>query len=157
MTQPDEHPAEQPQADEATKDVVTGVLVGEQLLSVDEAIAATSTPRTGGLALFVGLVREVDHGQDVTSLDYSGHPSATAELERVVREVCARHDVQTAYAAHRVGHLEVGDVAVVVSIGAMHRAPALEACREVIDTIKQQVPIWKQQHVVGGSSHWVGL
>ena len=69
----------------------------------------------------------------------------------------ASHDVRAVAVAHRIGHLEVGDLAVVVATGAVHRGPALEACRALIDDLKQTVPIWKEQHLTTGGVTWVGL
>jgi molybdopterin synthase catalytic subunit len=58
---------------------------------------------------------------------------------------------------HRVGHLEIGDIAVVVAVGAVHRGEALAACAHLINTLKAEVPIWKEQHFTSGDSEWVGL
>ena len=83
------------------------------------------------------------------------HPVET--LERVCREVAARHDIARLAAVHRVGHLEIGDRAVVVAVSAAHRGEAFEACRDLIDTLKGTVPIWKHQRFTDGSDEWVGL
>lgn len=132
-------------------------------LSVDRVLDAVRAPAVGGVGLFVGLVRNIDDAGDgagergVESLDYSAHPSAAAELSRVASEVAARHDVLAVATEHRIGHLEIGDLAVVVAAGAVHRAAALAACRDLIDTLKQQVPIWKAQQFTDGDTEWVGL
>ena len=67
------------------------------------------------------------------------------------------YDVRAVAVEHRIGHLEVGDLAVVVATGAVHRGPALDACRALIDDLKQTVPIWKEQHLTSGEVTWVGL
>lgn len=126
-------------------------------LSVDRVLGLVSGPEVGGITLFVGLVRNHDEGQSVRSLDYTGHPSAAAELERVARAVAERHDVLAVAAEHRVGHLEIGDLAVVVAAGAVHRTNAFAAARDLIDTLKGEVPIWKEQHFTDGTGSWVGL
>jgi molybdopterin synthase catalytic subunit len=126
-------------------------------LSVDKLIAAVSTPEIGGLGIFLGVVRSSDGGRDVQSLDYSDHPSAAATLRQCAERVAARSDVIGVAVEHRVGHLEVGDLAVVVVAGAAHRHAALAACTELIDDIKASVPIWKEQHFSSGASAWVGL
>ena len=77
-------------------------------------------------------------------------------LRAVADEVAAAHDVVSIAVSHRVGDLTVGDLAVVVAVGAEHRAPALDACRELIESLKQQVPIWKHEHLTDGASAWVG-
>ena len=131
--------------------------VRDEPLSVDEVLGLVQHPHCGGIALFVGVVRDHDHGASVLALDYSAHPSVAEALERVCREVAARHDVARLAAVHRVGHLEIGDRAVVAAVSAAHRGEAFEACRDLIDTLKGTVPIWKHQRFTDGSDEWVGL
>ena len=131
--------------------------VREEPLSVDEVLTAVQHPRCGGIALFVGVVREHDHGADVSALDYTAHPSVVETLSRVCADVAGRHEVARVAAVHRVGHLEIGDLAVVAAVSAPHRGEAFEACRDLIDTLKGTVPIWKHQLFTDGSDEWVGL
>lgn len=133
------------------------VEITEQPLSVDRLLGLVTDRGTGGVAIFVGVVRETDAGEEVTSLDYTQHPTAVAALEASAERVAAAHDVRAVAVAHRVGHLEVGDLAVVVATGAVHRGPALTACHALIDDLKQTVPIWKEQHLTSGDVTWVGL
>jgi len=126
-------------------------------LSVDRLLALVRDARVGGIALFVGVVRDHDHGAAVTSLDYTAHPSAAAALGACAEQTAAAYDVLSIAVSHRTGHLEIGDLAVVVAVGAAHRQAALEACRHLIDTVKEQVPIWKEQALTDGRSEWVGL
>jgi molybdopterin synthase catalytic subunit len=126
-------------------------------LSVDRLLAQVRDPGVGGIALFVGVVRDHDHGATVASLDYTAHPSAAAALRTCAEQTAAAYDVRTLAVSHRTGHLEVGDLAVVVAVGAAHRQAALEACRHLIDTLKEQVPIWKEQALADGTTEWVGL
>lgn len=128
----------------------------ETPLSIDEVTDAVRDPEAGGIGLFVGTVREHDQDQGVSALDYSAHPSAQDALRRTAVDVL-REDVTAIAVTHRTGHLEVGDLAVVVAVSAPHRGPALEVCREMIDTLKQTVPIWKHQQFEDGSDEWVGL
>ena len=130
--------------------------IRESALSVDEVLGAVRHPRAGGIATFVGVVRERDHGQGVEALDYTAHPSAPQVL-RELAERLARPGVIRIAAAHRVGHLEIGDIAVVVAVSAVHRAAAMEVCRELIDELKATVPIWKHQRFDDGSDEWVGM
>jgi molybdopterin synthase catalytic subunit len=125
-------------------------------LSVDECMAAVRLPDVGGIALFVGTVRDHDRDRGVTDLTYSAHPRAAAEIARVAGEVAAAHPVRAVAVVHRQGHLAVGDTAVVVAVGAVHRAEAFAACRRLIDDIKEQVPIWKHQIFADGETEWVG-
>jgi molybdopterin synthase catalytic subunit len=125
-------------------------------LSVDELRAAVSDPGAGGIALFVGAIRDSDRGREVTRLCYSAHPTAAAELRRVAEKVAADFDVRALAVVHRVGDLEIGDLAVVVAVACAHRGEAFEACRALIDRLKHEVPIWKHQLFSDGSSEWVG-
>jgi len=131
--------------------------IGEGPISVDRLLARVQDPAVGGIALFVGVVRDHDEGQDVTSLDYTAHPSAQAMLAACAERTAAAHDILALAVEHRVGHLEVGDLAVVVAAGAVHRAEALAACRQLIDDLKAEVPIWKEQRFSSGEAEWVGI
>ena len=130
--------------------------IREEPLSVEEVRAAVSDPGAGGIALFAGTVRDQDGGQGVVRLSYSAHPTATAELRRVAEKVAAEFGVLALAAVHRVGDLDIGDLAVVVAVSCPHRGEAFEACRQLIDTLKHEVPIWKHQRFADGSSEWVG-
>jgi molybdopterin synthase catalytic subunit len=110
----------------------------------------------GALVTFEGVIRDHDHGASVSALDYSAHPDA----ERFLRETClevARETGLAVAAAHRVGQLGIGDVALVASVAAPHRAEAFAACAELVDRIKERTPIWKRQHLAGGTTEWVNL
>lgn len=125
-------------------------------LSVDAAVAQVSRADVGGLGLFIGLVRDHDGGRSVSALEYSAHPTAEAALAECARAVAAGHEVAAVAVEHRVGPLEIGDAAVVVAVGAAHRAAALDCCRELIDRLKVEVPIWKRQSFTDGDVEWVG-
>jgi len=131
--------------------------ISEQPLSVDRLLGLVSDRATGGVAVFVGVVRERDSGEQVSSLDYTQHPSAAAELRASAERIAEAYDVRAVAVEHRIGHLEIGDLAVVVATGAVHRGPALDACRALIDDLKETVPIWKEQHLASGEVTWVGL
>lgn len=124
-------------------------------LSVDEVLSAVSDPAAGGISLFVGTVRDHDDGEDVVRLSYSAHPSAAAELRRVAEKVAASYSVTAVAAVHRVGDLDIGDLAVVVAVSCPHRGEAFDACRALIEELKASVPIWKHQRYAGGRSDWV--
>jgi molybdopterin synthase catalytic subunit/molybdopterin converting factor small subunit len=127
-------------------------------LSVDEAIAAVAHPGAGGIALFLGVVRDHAEQGAVARLDYEAHPSlAEKELAAVLDELQAEHPGTRLCALHRVGALAVGDIAVIVAASAPHRAEAFAACRAAIDRIKQRVPIWKKEWAPDGSALWVNL
>ena len=136
--------------------VVRLIAIRESELSVDEVRAAVADPVAGGIALFAGAVRDIDHDQGVTGLSYTAHPSAQAELRRVAEEIAEKFGVVALAAVHRVGDLGVGDLAVVVAVSCPHRAEAFDACRALIDELKASVPIWKHQRFTDGTTEWVG-
>ena len=118
--------------------------------------AFVRTSGDGAVVTFEGVIRDHDHGASVTALDYEAHP----EAERFLRETCAevaRETGRRVAAAHRVGALTVGDVALVASVAAPHRAEAFAACALLVDRIKERTPIWKRQYLEGGTTEWVNL
>jgi molybdopterin synthase catalytic subunit len=137
-------------------DVIRLIGIRDTPLSVDEVLRAVGDPGAGGTALFVGTVRDEDHERVVTRLSYSAHPSAELELRAVMEKVAADFPVRAIAAVHRVGDLEIGDLAVVVAASCPHRGEAFEACRRLIDDLKAQVPIWKHQLFADGDAEWVG-
>jgi molybdopterin synthase catalytic subunit len=114
------------------------------------------TPQNGALVTFRGIVRDHDHGESVSALDYQAHPDAARFLEEACALVAAETGLRIA-AAHRVGALAIGDTALVAAAAAPHRAEAFAACERVVEIIKQTVPIWKRQHLTAGVAEWVGL
>lgn len=132
------------------------VTISEEPLSVAAVLDSLDDPASGGLVLFVGRVRDHDHGRGVTGLSYSAHPRALDRLRDVCARIAEEYDVSGVSAVHRVGDLEIGDLAVVVATTAGHRGSSFEASRALIDTLKAEVPIWKHQRFVDGSDEWVG-
>ncbi|MER6507566.1 molybdenum cofactor biosynthesis protein MoaE [Nonomuraea sp. NPDC001636] len=137
-------------------DVIRLLGIRDTPLSVDEVLAAVGDHAAGGTAIFVGTVREQDHGKPVTRLSYSAHPSAPDELRRVAEKVAADFPVTAMAAVHRVGDLGLGDTAVIVAVAAPHRDEAFRASRRLIDDLKAEVPIWKHQVFADGETEWVG-
>jgi molybdopterin synthase catalytic subunit len=132
------------------------VAIRDTPLDVTEVVDALGDDGAGGLTLFVGQVRDHDGGKGVTALDYSAHPTALDRLRDVCRRVAEEHDVRGVAAVHRVGPLQIGDLAVVVATTAAHRGDAFAASRDLIDTLKAEVPIWKHQLFADGDEEWVG-
>jgi molybdopterin synthase catalytic subunit len=128
----------------------------ETPLSVEEVTGVLDDPTDGGVTVFIGRVRDHDGGKGVSGLDYSAHPTALDRLREVCDRVAGRHDVHGLAAVHRVGHLDIGDIAVVVATAAAHRGQAFDASRDLIDTLKDEVPIWKHQVFDDGTQEWVG-
>ena len=136
--------------------VVRLVELRETPLDVAEVVASVADRRAGGLDVFVGIVRDHDHDHDVVGLEYSAHPTALTRMREVAEAVSQKYDVVAIAAVHRVGVLDIGDVAVVVAAAAVHRAEAFDASRALIDELKGTVPIWKHQRFTDGTDEWVG-
>ncbi|GII57045.1 molybdopterin biosynthesis protein MoeE [Planotetraspora thailandica] len=137
-------------------DVIRLLGIRDTPLSVDEVLGAVGDHAAGGTVIFVGTVREQDHGRAVTSLSYSAHPTAEDALRRVAEKVAADYPVTALAAVHRVGDLSLGDTAVIVAVACPHRGEAFEASRRLIDDLKSEVPIWKHQVFADGDAEWVG-
>lgn len=135
--------------------------ISAEPLDVAGSLATVSGPEIGGVAAFVGAVREspaVDGqaGRSVVRLEYDTHPTLAAErLRAVVEDAARRWDVLRVVAVHRTGACQLGEPTVVVACGAAHRRDALEACRWIIDEVKSTVPIWKREVYADGAA-WVG-
>ncbi|WP_152393081.1 molybdenum cofactor biosynthesis protein MoaE [Paenibacillus guangzhouensis] len=110
----------------------------------------------GAITLFLGTVRELTHGKRTLFLEYEAYPTmAVAQLERIGQEVRERWANTVVAVTHRVGRLEISDIAVVIAVSSPHRKAAYEANEYVIERIKQIVPIWKKEHGEDGSE-WIG-
>lgn len=110
----------------------------------------------GAVVVFHGIIRNHDDAREVTDLEYSAHPDAQRFLADVVASEQKRTGLRLA-AVHRIGHLTVGDVALVAAAGSAHRREAFDAIESLVERIKAEVPIWKRQNFVDGASSWVGL
>lgn len=136
--------------------------VRDQPLSLDEVVSAVQRPQHGAVVTFTGIVRDHDHGsdghaRDVLALTYSAHPSAVDKLQESCARVADAHPEVVVAAVHRTGDQSIGDLAVVLAVGAGHRGAAFEAARALIDDLKSTVPIWKHQSFADGTDEWVGL
>ena len=114
-------------------------------------------PRScGAVASFAGIVRNHDHGREVKGLYYDCYRSMAEKIiKALIEEVETRWGVEKVLVSHRIGHLEIGEVAVAISMSSAHRAEAFEACRFMIEGIKKRVPIWKKEIFEDGMSEWV--
>ncbi len=130
-------------------------LLTDQPLDLGALVTEVSGPGRGGIASFLGLVRDHHEGRAVVRLEYSAYgPMAEAEAAVIVAEAEQRWPVRVA-ARHRLGTLEVGQAAVVVAAAGAHRAEAFDACRYVIEELKRRVPIWKKEFFADGTTGWV--
>jgi len=110
----------------------------------------------GGYVSFEGWVRDFNDGREVTRLEYEAFVDlAVKEGERIVAEAARRFPIKHALCIHRVGALELRDLAVWVGVSSVHRGEAFDACRYIIDEVKHRVPIWKKEHYRNGDSGWV--
>lgn len=131
-------------------------LVSDEPLDEAAIRRAVEDDANGAVVMFCGVVRDHDGGKAVRSLDYRAHPDAARFLADCVEQVRSETGFAVA-AAHRVGDLRIGDVALFAAASAPHRAEAFDACERVVELIKHGVPIWKRQHYDDGVSEWVGL
>ncbi len=131
-------------------------LVTDEPLDVTPIEEFVQNSANGAVVTFTGVIRDSDDGRAVTGLDYEAHPEAQRFLEEACLIVASETGLRIA-AAHRTGSLTIGDLALVASVAAPHRAEAFTACARVVDIIKLTVPIWKRQHLAAGEAEWVGL
>ncbi|AXE40161.1 molybdenum cofactor biosynthesis protein MoaE [Acidipropionibacterium virtanenii] len=131
--------------------------ISDRPLAVEAIAEQAVDDRSGAVVTFTGVVRDHDAGRRVTAIDYSAHPQAESMLAGLVEECALRDGVHGAAAAHRVGHLEVGDLAMVVAVSAEHRGEAFAAASDLVDAVKAGVPVWKCQWMADGSHEWSGL
>jgi molybdopterin synthase catalytic subunit len=141
----------------AVSDATTLVRVTAEPLSVDEALAFVADPAAGGTCVFLGTVRDSGaDGETVTSLRYESWDELAIErLREIADRLRERWPILKVAVLHRTGDLDVGQASVVVAVSAGHRAEAFEACREGIEQLKHDVPIWKKELLASGGGHWV--
>ncbi len=117
---------------------------------------AVRSPHCGGVALFLGTVRDLTGDQATAFLDYDAYPPmAEKKLTEIEAEVRRRWPVGEIAMVHRLGRLAVGEVSVAVAVSCPHRAEAFAACRYAIDALKELVPIWKKENAPDGTGDWV--
>lgn len=130
--------------------------LSDEAVNPADVIAAVSLPGNGGISVFIGTVRNMDHGRAVIGLEYSAYREmAEREMAAIVHEAAAIADGVDVAAVHRVGALSIGDVAVAIAAGNAHRGPAFMACHHVIEQLKRRVPIWKSEIFAEGAREWV--
>ena len=130
-------------------------LSGEPL-DLQAAVDEATSDDAGAIATFVGTVRRSSRGRDVLYLEYEAFEEmAEPMLVRLADDLKAKHDLCEVAIHHRLGRVEIGEPSVVIAVSAPHRAAALEACREAIDTLKGTIPLWKKEIYAGGEE-WIG-
>jgi molybdopterin synthase catalytic subunit/molybdopterin converting factor small subunit len=129
---------------------------GPDPLDLDAVVAQVADPAAGAIATFIGTTRAHSRGRTVVHLEYDAYPEmAESEMARIADEVKGRHEILQVAMAHRTGHVPIGEASVIIAVSAAHRGPAMDACREAIDTLKQTVPVWKKE-VFEGGEEWIG-
>jgi molybdopterin synthase catalytic subunit/molybdopterin converting factor small subunit len=125
-------------------------------LQVQPVLDAVSGPGQGGLVLFCGMVREHNRGQSIVRLDYEAYDAmAVRSMTVIADEIEAASPGVRLAVVHRVGSLTIGELAVLIAASAPHRAEAFAACRETIERLKKEVPIWKKEFSADGAE-WLG-
>jgi molybdopterin synthase catalytic subunit len=116
---------------------------------------AVAHPSAGAVVSFAGVVRDHDRGRTVTLLEYEAHPGAEAVLKEVAELIAADPEVHRVAVSHRVGVLNIGDVALAAAVATAHRAAAFAACARLVDEVKARLPVWKRQVFADGTDEWV--
>lgn len=132
------------------------IRVTSEPVATSEAIAFVADEAAGGTCVFVGTVRDHSAAGTVVGLTYEAwNELAETRLQEIAAELFEKWPLRKVALLHRTGELSVGDISVVVACSSAHRGDAFDACRHGIERLKQDVPIWKKEHVADGDSHWV--
>ena len=134
---------------------VVRATVTEARLDVAEHARLVGRDVAGAVVTFGGVVRDHDHGVPVAWLEYVAHPDAAAVLAGIAAEIAVRFDVDALAVTHRVGRLEIGEVALAAAVSSAHRAVAFAATAELVEQVKRRLPVWKRQVFGDGTAEWV--
>ena len=115
------------------------------------------TELAGAVVTFEGVVRNHDADRAVTGIGYSCHPTADQVVEQIAQDVAQRGRVRALGVVHRVGDLSVGEAALAVAVSSDHRAEAFAVCSEIVEEVKQRLPVWKRQTFTDGSTQWSNI
>lgn len=128
----------------------------EEVIDVSKLLGRVAGNANGATVLFLGTVRDVNDGRDVTGIEYTAYRSmAERELARIVEEAATLAQSKDIAVEHRLGELSVGECSVAVAVAHPHRGRAFDAARFVIEELKRRVPIWKREHYADGTREWV--
>jgi molybdopterin synthase catalytic subunit len=129
--------------------------VTDRPLDVAAHERAVAHPAAGAVVSFCGVVRDHDDGRSVVELEYEAHPSAGQVLAEIAAEIADDPAVFAVEVSHRVGRLEVGDVALAAAVSTAHRAAAFAVCARLVEEVKARLPVWKRQVFADGTDEWV--
>jgi molybdopterin synthase catalytic subunit len=133
----------------------TSIKITAEKLSLDECYQFVTDDSCGGIAVFVGTVRNSTENKEVTQLDFSTYqPMAMKEMQKIADQALEQFAIKKIAIHHAKGLLQIGDIPVIISVSAPHRKAAFDACQFAIDTLKETVPIWKKEHFSDGEV-WV--
>jgi molybdopterin synthase catalytic subunit len=137
-----------------TTAVRLAVLSGETLdIAAHERAVARSG--AGAQVVFCGVVRDNDNGRTVVELEYEAHPTAEEVLREIADQYAHEPSVEALAVSHRVGHVAVGDVALVAAVSTAHRREAFDICARLVEDVKRRLPVWKRQVFADGTDEWV--
>ncbi|WP_216423404.1 molybdenum cofactor biosynthesis protein MoaE [Arcanobacterium phocae] len=126
-------------------------------ISMSELEEAVTTDAAGAITSFCGRVRNHDHKKGVIRINYSAHPSASDIVKSIAHKVATEHGLHKIAVIHRVGQLDVGDVALGVAVSSDHRRESFSAVEDLVERIKLDLPVWKKQEFTDGTSEWSGM
>ena len=131
--------------------------VTEAPVSVTELADAVQDAAAGAVVTFEGVVRNHDAERAVTGIGYSCHPTAGQVVKQIAQDVAQQGRVRALGVVHRVGDLSVGEVALAVAVSSDHRAEAFAVCSQIVEEVKERLPVWKRQTFTDGSSQWSNI
>ena len=133
----------------------TSIKITSSVLNLQECYNFVQDASCGGIALFVGTVRNTTQNKEVTLLDFSGYePMAIKEMQKIADTALVKFAIHKIAIHHAIGELKIGEIPVIIAVSSAHRKAAFEACEFAIDTLKDTVPIWKKEHFEDGEV-WV--
>ena len=126
--------------------MITHIEIYNTPLNVLNCVDWIMSPQAGGIDIFIGTVRDATKGKKVIRLEFEAYKNmAKKEMEKIAEQAYKKWPVQKILIHHRTGVLQVGEIPVIIAVAAAHRDAAVDACRYIIDTLKQTVPIWKKE------------
>ncbi len=139
-----------------TASTVLHVAIVTAPIDVAALMSLAQAPGIGAVSLFLGTVRDLNDGRPVSGMEYEAYESmANTELRAIAEETCERIAGLRLVVEHRVGTLDLGEASVAIVAAHAHRGPAMDGARDVIEALKQRVPIWKREHYVSGDRAWI--
>lgn len=131
------------------------IKISSEEIDIEKMVSMISSEKNGAIVTFIGTVRNLNDGKDVTKIIYDAYmPMAEMEIEKIVKEAMEKFNIIDACVHHRIGEFYPRDIVVFIGVSSMHRQEAFDACRFIIDEIKEKVPIWKKEFY-GNESKWL--